>query len=390
LVLKLRFEVRRSLAAARARGLVAGGFQAVEQVAAALAQLRDHIVADLAELHGDVFAALGQRMGDPHRRLVDLLADEVADRRQILGQIDLNIVDRRAYLLGLSDQRVALAGEFLKQSANPDLVVAIGAFEGCDLALHQRFEFARARQGAFDAVAHRRDFTADRLADGHDGIPRHALGLGKPHGDPRHRLRDQAQFLGAPRHMGDAEKEDDRQQRRRAKADHQGGRRVVGTERGAQARQIGPRQRQAADDPGAGKDRRHKIGRTGRPLLQRSQHLADRLLVVIGDAAGLRGKVARADSAGVDGLLVSSLRTLAARPRIAREQIGHTFGPVFGSAFRPALGPGTRLGLGLILVLIFIVPDIESFLDGRQRRFRRVHHLFRVVGHFGRRLACYA
>ena len=216
----------------RARGLVARRFEAVEQVAAALAQLRDHVLADLAELSGDVLAALGQRMGDPHRRFVDLLADELADRGQILGQVDLHIVDRRAHLLGLSDQRVALAGEFLQQRADPHFVVAIGALERSDFALHQRFELAGARQRPFDAVAHGRDFAADRLADGDDRIARHAFGFGEPHRDPRHGLRDQAQLLRAPRHMGDAENEDDRQQSAAAtEADDQSHRRMAGPER---------------------------------------------------------------------------------------------------------------------------------------------------------------
>ncbi len=167
-----------------ARGLVARRFQPIEQVAAALAQLLDHIVADLAELQRDVLAFFGQRMSDALRGFVDLLADEIADRGQILRQIDLDVIDRGAYLLGLADQRVALVGEILEQAANPDFVVAIGAFERRDLVLHQRFELAGARQRALDAVAHGRDFAADRLADGHDRIPRHAFGLGEPHGDP--------------------------------------------------------------------------------------------------------------------------------------------------------------------------------------------------------------
>ena len=159
-------------------------------------------------------------MGDALGRLVDLLADEIADGRQILRQIDVDVVDGGAHLLGLPDQRVALVGEILQQAADAHLVVAVGAFERRDFVAHQRFEFARARQRALDAVAHGRDFAADRLSDGDDGIARHALRLGEPHGDLRHRLRDQPQFLRAPGHVRHAEEEDDRQQRRRAKPDH--------------------------------------------------------------------------------------------------------------------------------------------------------------------------
>ena len=233
-VIGLEIQVRGQAVAGgrdRARSLFACRFEAIEQVAAALAQLRDHIVADLAELGRDALTALRQRMGDPHRRVIDLLADEFADRGQILGQVDLHIVDRRAHLLGLPNQRIALAGEFLQQRADPHFIVAIGAFKCRHFALHQRFELAGARECPFDAVAHGRDFAADRLADGDDRIPRHALGLAKPHRDPRHRLRDEAKLLGAPRHMGDAENEDDRQQSRGAEADQQSQWRMAGTER---------------------------------------------------------------------------------------------------------------------------------------------------------------
>ena len=286
-VIGLKIKVRAETLARhgdRARGLVAGSLQAIEQIAAALAQLLNHIVADLAERERDLLAPLGQRMGDALRGLVDLLADEVADRGQILREIDVHVIDGGAHLLGLPDQRVALVGEILQQPANPYLVFAVGAFERGNLALHQRLQLARARQRPLDAVAHGRDLAADRLSDSHDGIPCHAFGFGEPHGDPRHRLRDQAQFLRAPGHVGHAEKEDDRQQRRGAKTDHQRDRRAVGTERGMDVRKIDPREREAADNPDAGKRRGDEIGRARGPTLQRLQDLADRLLIVVGDA----------------------------------------------------------------------------------------------------------
>ncbi len=157
-----------------------------------------------------MLAPLRQRMRDALRGIVDLLTDQIADRGKILREIDVHVADRSPDLLGLSYQRVALTGEILQQPADPHLVVAIGAFERCHLVLHQSFELAGARQRPLDAVAHGRDFAADGLADGDDGIPRHALGLGEPHGDPRHRLRDQPELLRPPSHMRHAEEEDDR------------------------------------------------------------------------------------------------------------------------------------------------------------------------------------
>ena len=179
----------------RTRGLFAGAFQAHDQVFAAHAQLLDHIVADLPERHRDVLALLGERVGDAFGRLVDLLADEIADGRQILRQIDVHVVDGGAHLFGLADQRVALVGEILQQAADAHLVVAVGAFERRHFVAHHRFEFARPRQRPLDAVAHGGDFAADRLSDRDDRFTRDAFRLGKTHGDLRHRLRDQPQLL---------------------------------------------------------------------------------------------------------------------------------------------------------------------------------------------------
>ncbi len=209
-----------------------------------------------------------------------------------------------------------------KQAANADFVVAVGALERGDFVLHQRFELAGARQRALDAVAHGRDFAADRLADGDDGIARHAFGLGKPHGDPRHRLRDQAQFLRAPRHVGDAEEEDDRQQSRGAETDHQRDRRMVGTKRGIDVGKIGPGQREAADNPGAGKHGGDEIGRTRRPALQRLQDLADRLLIVIGGAAAAAGDRAMPRVGRRDRLSTGAAAALGRRCRRNRLQAG--------------------------------------------------------------------
>ena len=68
----------------------------------------------------------------------------------------LHVADRGADLIGLADQRLALAGEILDQAADARLVVVVGALERADFLLHQRFEFAGAGERALDAVAHRR------------------------------------------------------------------------------------------------------------------------------------------------------------------------------------------------------------------------------------------
>ena len=165
----------------------------------------------------------------------------------------MHVADRRTHLFGLSDQRVALVGELLQQAADADLIIAVGALERGNLVVNERFELAGARERSLNAIAHGRHFAADGLSDGHDGIARYSFGLAKLQGHFRHGLRDHAQFLRAPGHMGDAEKEDDRQQRRGTQRDEQCGRRVTRTQRGVQVRQIEPRQGHASDQPGRGK-----------------------------------------------------------------------------------------------------------------------------------------
>ena len=353
----------------RARGLFAGVFEANDQIFATPAQLLDHIVADLPERHRDVLALLGKRMGDAFGSLVDLLADEIADGRQVLRQIDMHIVDGRTHLFGLPHQRVALVRQILQQSADPDLVVAVGALERGHLVAHHCFEFARPRQRPLDAVAHGRDFTADRLSDGDDRFACNTLWFGKPHGDLRHRLRDQPQLLGAPGHVRHTEEENNRQQCCRAEPDQDRQRRVIGAERGADVAQIGPGKRETADDPGAGEYRGDEIGGAGRAVLQRAQYLADRLLIVVGGGISALVACRRTDLLGFEKIWSGNRRTVV--PVLVR-------GGVFGNAFRA------------VIRQIVVVADFERFLDRRQRRLGRIHDLFRIVGHIGRRLANYA
>ncbi len=162
-VLKLRLSESRSLAEAIAVvALVAGRFQAVEQSRAALAQGVDHRVAGVSERQRDVFALFGQRAGDALRHFVDLFGDQIADRGDVVRQIEMDRADRLAHLFGLADQGVALVGQFAQQIADADFVVVIGAFERGDFVVDEGFQFGGARQSALDAVAHGGDFAADR------------------------------------------------------------------------------------------------------------------------------------------------------------------------------------------------------------------------------------
>ena len=131
----------------------------------------------------DVLALLGERRGDAVRAFVELRRDLVADVGNVVGQIEMHAGDGVADLLGLADQGVALMRQRLEQAADADLVVVVGALQRRDLVGDQRFELGGARERPLDAVAHRRDLAADRLADGDHGIARDLFRLGEPHRD---------------------------------------------------------------------------------------------------------------------------------------------------------------------------------------------------------------
>jgi hypothetical protein len=152
-----------------ARGFRAGFLEAVEQVAAAFAERQDHVVAGVAQGRGNVLAVLFQRAGAALGDLVDAGGDRIRDQRDIVAKVDLHARNGAADLLGLADQVVALMGNVLKQRADAHFVVGIGPLQRRDFVGDQGFEYAGARDRAFDAVAHRRDHAPDRLADGDHG-----------------------------------------------------------------------------------------------------------------------------------------------------------------------------------------------------------------------------
>ena len=276
-----------------ARGFGAGFLEAVEQVAAALAEREDHVVAGIGERRGDVGAALFQGAGDALGDLVDARGDCVRDQCDVVAEVDLHAGNGAAHLLGLADQVVALVRDVLEQGADPHLVVAVGALQGRDFVGNEGFEFAGARDRALDAVAHRRDFAADRLADRHHGVAGRAFGIRIADRDLRHRLRDHAQLLSAP---GEAREKIEQQHRRKEQrgeaGDHEHAAGAL-ADRGLQRRQEGDGEEAAADQPDSGEQSRERIDVAGRAaLLDRLQDLADGLAVVVGGAAR-RGRLAR-------------------------------------------------------------------------------------------------
>ena len=217
------------------------------------------------------------------RDLVDAGGDRIRDQRDVVAQIDLHAGDGAADLLGLADQIVALMGDVLQQRADAHFVVAVGALQRGHFVGDQRLQFAGARDRALDAVAHRRDLAADRLADGDHRIGGCALGLRETDRDLRHRLRDHAQLLAAP---GQARQEPEQQNRRdeqRRETDQHHYAAGPLTDRGLQRGQEAHGQKTAADQPDRGEQGRERIDVAGGPaLLDRLQDLPDGFAIVIG------------------------------------------------------------------------------------------------------------
>ena len=284
-VFGLEVEAGREPVAGRRDGggrLVAGGFQAIEQVGAALAERIDHAVAGVSQRERDVFALFGERTGDALRHFVDLLGDQIADRGDVVRQIEMNAADRLAHLFGLADQGVALIGQFAQQIADADFVVVIGALERRYFVVHQGFEFGGAGQRALDAVAHGGDFAANGLADRDDLLARGGFRLRQAHCHLGHGFGDQPHVLRAAEHMGDHIKENHRNDDGGGDADQRGDADIGNGDQGLQigARQIG--QRAGAGDPAERGNRGDRVGSARATAAQRLQDLAHIGAVVIG------------------------------------------------------------------------------------------------------------
>ena len=317
----------------------AGGFEPVEQGRAALGQRIDHGIAGVAERERDVLALLGERAGDALRHFVDLLGHQIADRGDVVREVEMHAADGVAHLFGLIDQGLALVGQLADQIADAHFVIVIGALERGHFVVHQRFQLGGTRKRALDAVAHGGDFAADGLADRHDRLARHRFRLRQPHRHLGHGFGDQPQLLRAAEHVGEHEEEDDRDRERGGKGGERG---KAGARTCKGALQLGAEQQgagQPAGDPDGGRDAGDHIGQAGRLAVQRLQDRADRGAVVIGGAA----------RRAFGGLLV-------------REEVG---------------GDGRCLAL---------LAQAERLLDGGERLFGGVLGLLRNIRHFGRRL----
>ena len=351
-----------------ARGLGAGFLEAVEQVAAALAERQDHVVAGMAQGGGDVGAAFFQRAGDAFRDFVDARGDRVRDQRDVVAQVDLHAGNGAANLLGLADQIVALMGDVLQQRADAHFVVGIGALERRDFIGHQRFQFAGARDRAFDAVAHGSDFAADRLTDRHHRVGGGTFGFGEADRDLRHRLRDHPHFLAAPgQACEEIEQQHRRKEQRRKAAEHQHA--AALSHRRLQRGQESGGQQRAADDPDAGEHGGKRIDAAGRAaLLDCLQNLSDGFAIVIGGATRRARLFDRIE-----------YRPVHARTRInARIERGFGVGRGRGrNAGRRKVVVADRIAIGIDGG----VTDVQRFLNGGKRDFGGIFDLLGIVRH---------
>ena len=231
---------------------------------------------------GQLNAALGELLVDRARRGGDIAGDLLADAFQ-------SFADPRAVI----GQRLALGGELADQAAHANLVLAIGALERGDLAVHHGFELARPADGAGDGVVHGGDLAANGLSHGGDRLLGEPVGLGQPDRDLGHGRGHEAQFLRAPHQQRQEPEDDDRNDN----GDGGGERRRAAEQarhpvRGDLRRNQAEGEKAADDEPERRCGKRDQERRARGPLLEREDQPADRGNVVIGrrGEAALRGR----------------------------------------------------------------------------------------------------
>ena len=131
-------------------------------------------------------------------------------RFELAGDGGMSVGERLGNLVGVGGDGFAFARQFVEQNADAALVLAIGPLEMGDFGPNHGFQLARAGQRPLDAVAHRSDFAADRLAQRHHLLGRERLGLGEADRHLGHGACGVTHFLGAAHDGAHGEEEDDR------------------------------------------------------------------------------------------------------------------------------------------------------------------------------------
>ena len=227
--------------------------------------------------------------------------------------------------------------------------------------MHQRFELRRARERPLDAVAHRRDLAADRLADADDRFAGERFRFSEPHRRVGHGAGDETQFLRAAEHVRQQEEECDRH----AEGDRKPVElQAVVADRLAALGEMRQGKQNAGGNPGQ-RQQSGKHIRSPRPsALQAVEHAPDRLAIVVG------------------GRRLRRLRLLAGRGRLLEEQllVDHR-ARAAPAALAAAVDRVDARGLRAPRRRFVALAHAERVLNRRQRCLCRVVHLPRGVCH---------
>ncbi len=198
------------------RDLVVDAFsrdgQAIDEFAGAGRDLLDHLLAGARERLGDLLAPLVEQGADAAAGVIHRVGDAAGGHLHVGREVLVCAHDGGAQRGGIVVDRVTLVGELIQEHADLELVLGVGAFELRNLAVNQRLQLAGARHRPLDAVAHRRDFAADRLTQREDGIGSDRLRLGEAGGGLGHDAGRIAHFGRPPDKTCDREHQHHRQQ----------------------------------------------------------------------------------------------------------------------------------------------------------------------------------
>ena len=258
----------------------------------------------------DVLGRGAERRRDAVADLRKLLNDALSDALNVRGDARVRVGYRGAHVRAVDLNGFALVGHLGDQAADAALVFAGRLLERTDFRAHKRLKLGRARIGALDAVAHRRDFAADRLGKRDKLVARDRFRLGKAHRDLRDRSGGQAKLLHTARKRRIGVKENDRTQRaKREQREFRAKQRLApGHRRSAGRGESGIAVERAKNRPGEGDHGGRDVGRAVRRLhLQRLHDGARRDPVVVGWGALRRdrrrgvGRPGRGGGAGQQG-----------------------------------------------------------------------------------------
>ena len=178
-------------------------------------QRRLEAVAGFFERELDFLAFRSERGGDARARVAHRFGEMGGGRGELLRKRVAGAEKRGAGVVGVHDDRFALARQLVDQQSDAAFVFRIGAFEVRHLRAHDDFKLAGARQRPFDPVAHRGGLAADRLRERHDLFGGDGFGFDEADRHLGHGVGDKAHLMRAAGHQSGYEEKDDRRDERR-------------------------------------------------------------------------------------------------------------------------------------------------------------------------------